>query len=167
MHQQQQILNHKTLVSVQPNQVPFNINFITRKNAKVQSISVYYDIYVHGLGFTYSDNTVKFVGYKLGTKSTVSLINKEIRIVRVKAGAWIDAIQFCFSAADCTQVFGSTGGGEIAEFNLNNLRNRNYKIVALSGAYIEKYTADWTVNTLNLLSVSYQLIDSTSKYCTI
>ncbi|CAF1393687.1 unnamed protein product [Rotaria sp. Silwood1] len=162
-----QILKSQNFGSVQPNQVPFNIDFTNTKNARLQSISVYYDQYVHGLEFTYTDNTVNSVGYKLGTKSTVSLVNKEIRIFRVKSGAWIDAIQFCFSATDCTQHFGSIGGGEIVEFNLNNLINQNYKIVALSGAYIEKYTADWTVNTLNILSVSYQLIDSTPKYCTI
>ncbi|CAF1285396.1 unnamed protein product [Adineta steineri] len=125
-----QILKSQNFGSVQPNQVPFNIDF-------------------------------------RGTKSTVRLVNKEISIFRVKSGAWIDAIQFCFSATDCAQHFGSIGGGDIVEFNLNNLINQNYKIVALSGAYIEKYTADWTVNTLNILSVSYQLIDSTPNYCKI
>ncbi|CAF1351543.1 unnamed protein product [Adineta steineri] len=146
-----QILKSQNFGSGQPNQVPFGIDFTNTKNAKLQSISVYYDIYVHGLEFSYTDNTVNSVGYKLGTKSIVSLVNKEIRIFRVKFGAWIDAIQFCFSATDCTQHFGSTGGGEIVEFNLNTLINQNYKIVALTGAYIEKYTADWTVNTLNIL----------------
>ncbi|CAF1549635.1 unnamed protein product, partial [Rotaria sordida] len=52
-----QILKSQNFGSVQPNQVPFNIDFTNTKNAKLQSISVYYDEYVHGLEFTYTDNT--------------------------------------------------------------------------------------------------------------
>ncbi|CAF0858899.1 unnamed protein product [Adineta steineri] len=89
-----------------------------------------------------------------------SLVNKELTVVRVQSGAWIDALQFCFSATDCTQQFGGTINGQwSAEFNLNIIGNSQfYKVSGLNGAFIEKYNPNWTVNTMSSITVLYKKV---------
>ncbi|CAF1612523.1 unnamed protein product, partial [Adineta ricciae] len=129
-------------------------------NVRLLAIGVYHDNYVHGLEFTYTDNTVRFFGFKIGNKGQFSLVNKELRVLRVQSGAWIDALQFCFSATDCTQQFGGTTSGQwSAEFNLDIIGGSQfYKVSGLNGAFIEKYNTDWTVNTMSSITVLYKKI---------
>ncbi|CAF1510497.1 unnamed protein product [Rotaria sordida] len=145
---------------VYENQVEFNVDFTVNNNARLLTIGVYYDNYVHGLEFTYTDNTVRFFGYKIGNKGSFSLVNKELRVLRVQSGAWIDALQFCFSATDCTQQFGGTISGQwSAEFNLDIIGSSQfYKVSGLNGAFIEKYNPDWTVNTMSSITVLYKKV---------
>lgn len=139
------------------NQTEFTIDLLFNNTITLKSLRVFHDRYVHGMEFVYSDNTVRSVGFKTGQKSSIDMLYNEIRVLRVKSGAWLDAIQFCFSLNDCTQQFGDSSGGTLSEFNVDMIdENPNkYKITGFSGASIIKY-AERTINVINVISVIYE-----------
>lgn len=147
-----------TFGSIQNDQINFSISFIIGSNVKLTHIRIYYERYLHGMLFIYSDNSFRLIGYKKRQYTEISVLNKKIQIVRVKSGALLDTIQFCYTSADCTREIGVNSDGGYTEFNLASLSEaRNFEITGFSGAFIEKYFGK-VYNVINLFTILYEEI---------